>query len=153
MTNAGFYLSTDPSKAKDDLKNWCEKYYHGLKTGSLFLYPAADPFFFNVRKRIEFDNKSIVKYNFFPQPEDFFKMLKGKRVLIVSPFKTLLEKMVSESRLKNLYKNFLIDDTDFYFIQAPISIYPNRPGYSWTESYLELYDNTSKIIESAHIDI
>ena len=153
MTNAGFYFSENFEEAKNDLSYWAHKYLEGLKLGKLFLYPGAYPFFWNIWNFLENNNEQYVQYASFPDPQNFFKMLKGKKVLVVTPFKELLDRMISESRLKNLYKNFIIDDIDFTFLQSPMSIYPHRPDLSWSASYNNLLNSASDFFINKNADI
>lgn len=152
MTNAGFYFSKNLEQAKNDLSYWAHKYLEGLKLGQLFLCPPGYPFFWNVWNILEKDYKGHVEYVNFPDPERFFGMLKGKKVLIVTPFKELCERMVSEKRLQNLYKNFTVD-TEFIFIKSPMSIYPSRPSESWSSSFNELVNITAESFVNNKADI
>ena len=52
----------------------------------------------------------------------------------MSPFKALLDRMVFEKRLTNLYTRFGVN-VNFKFLESPVSTWPNRPHNSWRESF------------------
>ncbi len=156
MSNAGFYFSLDPSKALIDLSAWIEKYFQGFLVPGcqLFPYPGCYPFFLNVWKELSVLKQTYVpSYSNFPSPSQFFSMLRGRRVLVLTPFKELMERMVSENRLKHLYKNFEITGVDFVFCQAPVSLYPARPGDGWLETFDNITLEVSSLISRHNIDI
>jgi hypothetical protein len=79
-------------------------------------------------------------------------MLKGKNVLVLSPFKNQIDRMIKEGRLEKLYKKFKISDINFITIEAPISTYPNRPGTGWTDSFTKLKSNIDIQFKNIKID-
>jgi hypothetical protein len=156
MSNAGFYFSLDPNKAQRDLSAWTEKYFQGFLVPGcqLFPYPACYPFFLNVWKELSDSKQSYIPlYSHFPSPSKFFSMLRGKRVLVLTPFKDLMVRMVNENRLRNLYKNFEISETNFVFCQSPVSLYPTRPGDGWLDTFDNLASEISSLISRHDIDI
>ena len=156
MHTAGFYFSPDKSGAIEDLNSWATKYFKALLTPNSFLFPYPDcyPFFLNVWKELV-ENEPAFKpnYLYFPSPKLFFEMLKHKTVLILTPFKDLMERMVSELRLKNLYTDFEISDIKFIFVQAPVSLYPNRPGSGWHSTFLAMAQSIDEIIIREGVDL
>lgn len=152
MTNAGFYLSERFDSALDDLEQWKTAYLAGILKGRLLSVPPAYPWFFGFSRRIQESllNSYVPEYLHFPSSERFFDMLKGKNVLILSPLKSQIDRMIEEGRLEKLYKNFKITDINFITIEAPISTYPNRPGTGWMDSFAKLkldIDNQFKNIK------
>lgn len=157
MHTAGFYYPDSSESAAEvgmkDLNLWISKYLTGLASASLFSYPGCYPFFFNVWKYLKDQASFNGEHLNFPNPGKFFEMLKGKRVLIVTPFKTLFDRMVSEYRLKNLYHDFVIDDINIITIEAPVSTYPNKPDTSWGASYKKLGSQVDQVFSNEKIDI
>ena len=137
MTNAGFYLNESIQQAALDLNAWKDSYIRGILNGVLLSVPPAYPWYFSFWRRIQefVSGAYIPTYMHFPAPEHFFAMLRGKKVLILTPFKEQIERMINEDRLRNLYKKFEITDMDLTIINAPISTYPNRPGSGWLDSF------------------
>ena len=156
MTNAGFYFSENLETATSDILNWINCYINALLTSNakLFPYPPCYPFFLNVQKGLSGINPSYApSYLHFPDPKKFFSMLKGRKVLILSPFKDEINRMLSEHRLRNLYDEFVIEDIVFHVIEAPISTYPNRPNNGWSDTYNQLKQNISYAMASCKFDI
>lgn len=157
MHTAGFYFPDFADNATEigmsDLNLWISKYLSGLTSASLFSYPGCYPFFFNVWKHLKDQPSFNGELLNFPSPDKFFEMLKGKTVLIVTPFKSLFDRMVSEHRLKNLYHDFVIDDIDIITIEAPVSTYPNKPDINWSLSYKKLINQVDEAFQDKKIDI
>jgi hypothetical protein len=154
ITNAGFYLASNVEDSIKDISIWKKKYLESFTDDNvkLFPYPPCYPWFLNIwgylYREARLSGKSYVpNYVNFPEPEYFFNSLKNKKVLIVTPFKEIIDRMINENRLKNLYKNFQISNIEFITISAPISTYPNRPDVSWSNSYNKLLDEVIKAIE------
>jgi hypothetical protein len=154
MTNAGFYLSERFGNALSDLEHWKTAYISGILKGRLLSVPPAYPWFFGFSRRIQESLLSsyIPEYLHFPSSERFFEMLKGKNVLILSPFKNQIDRMIKEGRLEKLYKNFKIFDINFISIEAPISTYPNRPGAGWMDSFSKLKSDVDNQFNNVKFD-
>lgn len=140
MTNAGFYLQENSDNALLDLDQWKDAYISGILKGRLLSVPPAYPWFFSAWKRLQEVSRITYTpcYLDFPSPEHFFSMLKGKKVLVITPFKDQVDRMINEGRLKKLYRKFEITDIEFTVVEAPISTYPNRPGSGWADSFSQL---------------
>jgi hypothetical protein len=157
ITNAGFYLPTEHADAAtvglSDLLLWVSKYLKGLSIGSFFSYPGCYPFFFNIQKHLFEQGKRDLEYVSFPSAQIFFQMLEGKTIVFVTPFKKLIDQMISEKRLEKLYVDFDINNINLITIQAPFSIFPTRPDDKWSSSYEKLTNKVDQAFQKDKIDI
>jgi|688.fasta_scaffold253654_2 hypothetical protein len=144
MTNAGWY----PNESFDlkELKTWAKLYSDAYVNAiGVFRCPGIDPY----ENGLELSKKSSHGKGFtyfnFPNRERFYNLLEGQRVLFLSPFASEIDQMHKSRRLYELWNDLEIPDFNLQVIQSPMSIFPNRPGKSW----LETFDNLKRLVQDS----
>lgn len=152
MTNAGFYLPENQNHVAHEIGYWCNLYMDELKQSAIFAFPPAYPFFLQTAKALSIAKKPPIDLNF-PSPSDFYKLLKNKNILFVTPFALKIENLFSTGKIFNLFKDIEIPKFEITTIESPVSTYPYRPHGSWSETYLYLTDKISKKLDNGDYDI
>jgi hypothetical protein len=87
-----------------------------------------------------------------PSPVEFYPLIAGKRVIIVSQYADEINEQFKSGNLFHLYKSLSIARFELLAIEAPLSIFPNAPSESWSQSYRKLLTDTTLAIEQFNGD-
>jgi hypothetical protein len=152
MTNAGFYMPKDENLAGYEIGLWCENYYKELKKSAVFIFPPAYPFYFYSLKSLIYTGNFTEDISF-PSPENFYRLIAGKKILLVTPFSEEISNIYQSKKIFKLYKNIDIQNFIIETIQSPMSIYPNRNNESWSETFHEMKIKIDGYLQSGGYDI
>jgi hypothetical protein len=144
MANAGWY--PDEEFNLDSLVDWNNKYTKAItRADGIFRTPGCDFYemFFELSKLRESGNG--FNYLNFPGYKEFYKMLRGHNVLFVTPFAREIQALYDSGDIFKIWLDFELPSFSLTLIEAPMSIYPNRPAKDWTTSFDQI---SEKIHES-----
>ena len=134
MTNAGWYPNSKFELA--ELRLWA-KIYAGayMNAQGLFRCPGIDMYenILELQKKVDFGH-GFTYFNF-PNREKFYEMLDGKEVLLVTPFAAEINQLCESGKIWKLWTDLKIPKFNLEVIEAPMSIFPNRPNLSWIKSF------------------
>jgi hypothetical protein len=144
MTNAGWF----PNQNFDlqSLSEWNKRYSEALwNSTGLFRYAGLD--FYEIFFELTKLKNSGQGFNYlqFPAPRNFYRMLEGHNVLLVTPFATEIRELYESGDLFHLWLDFDLPPFTLTLIQSPMSIYPNRAGADWSDAFNQV---TEKIDDS-----
>jgi hypothetical protein len=137
MTNAGWY----PSDTFDtcELRSWADLYCDAyMNAYGVFRYPGIDVHESVLELKSLREKGNGFSYFNFPNRDKFYELLENRIILLVTPFAAEIRHLFDSGKLWNLWKDLSIPRFHLETIQAPMSIYPNRPGRSWMHSFAEL---------------
>jgi hypothetical protein len=137
MTNAGWY--PDNEFNLDSLRDWYERYSSAiLNADGIFRVPGCDFYemFFELKSFRE--SGRGFQYLRFPDYQSFYNMLQGHDVLFVTPFANEIQSLYDSGDLFKIWHDFDLPNFSLTLIQAPMSVYPNRPNRDWTSSFNQI---------------
>ncbi len=136
ITNAGFYPSIDEDGST--LNYWAEQYLEGLSNSrGMFRNPGVD-FYENVIENLLLNARQSFNYINFPSRVRFHEMLQNQKVLFVTAFSLEIDEIYKNGKIFKLWKDYELPDFKLTTVQAPMSIYPNRPDDDWRNSFEKL---------------
>jgi hypothetical protein len=143
MTNAGWYPNDNFEIS--ELRIWADHYYRAyVNAHGIFEHNGREMYEILLeRRKIDSVGKGFDYYRF-PGREKFYELLKGANVLLVTPFAHEIQHLFESGKMWGLWKDLDIAKFQLTTIQAPISIYPNRPGKSWLESFVDLQETIQR---------
>jgi hypothetical protein len=136
MTNAGFYFP--PESPAQQFLFWADKYIHALAKADFWFAHDAYAYALKPQSHILQKFGRITPYICFPDRQNFYRTIAGRRILFLTPFADQINYLQKSGKLKNLYQDLIIDDFSVFSVKAEISTYPNRPHNSWEETFRAL---------------
>ena len=151
MTNAGFYPTL---KRRDStLDSWVDRYSEGMSLANgIFRTPGCDFYEITVENEV-LDPGGLFNYLDFPDRTRFHQMLKDHSILFVTPFSQEIDEIYMNGNIFHLWKDYDLPNFNLKTIQAPMSIYPNRPDKSWTDSFNKLCREIDKQFASENFSL
>jgi hypothetical protein len=139
MQNCGWYSS---DTFTSELRTWANLYCTAyMNATGIFRHPGLDVHESILElKKVREAGKEFSYFNF-PNREKFYDLLKDHKILFVTPFAAEIRQLFDSGKIWNLWKDLNIPRFHLETIQAPMSIYPNRPGSSWMDSFTQLKDS------------
>jgi hypothetical protein len=134
MTNAGWYSSGQFDIG--EIRVWTNLYLSAyLNATGVFRCPGIDMFETVIERYKVASIGSGFTYLNFPRREKFYDMLDGRDVLFVTPFAEEIHQLFQSGKIWGLWTDLEIPKFRLSVIQAPMSIFPNRPSSSWIKSF------------------
>jgi len=156
MTNAGFYFdnSKDINYNKNILMKWRDEYLNGIiNCDYLYYQDGTIPWLLETYDYIFKKYNKIKESTYLIGHEDFYKIIKNKTELFLTPFAELLKTNYETGKYKKLYKNFEIPDYKLITLNMPLSTYPNKPHHDWLETFNTIENDIDNIISKNKVDI
>lgn len=143
MTNAGWYPNDNFDIS--ELRIWADHYYRAyVNAHGIFEHNGREMYEILLeRKKIDSVGKGFEYYKF-PGREKFYELLEGRNVLLVTPFAHEIQHIFESGKMWGLWKDLDVPKFQLTTIQAPMSIYPNRPGKSWLDSFVGLQETIQR---------
>jgi hypothetical protein len=143
MTNAGWYPNDNFEIS--ELRIWADHYYRAyVNAHGVFEHNGREMYEILLeRRKIDSVGKGF-EYCRFPGREKFYELLKGTNVLLVTPFAHEIQHLFESGKMWGLWRDLDIPKFRLTTIQAPMSIYPNRPGKSWLDSFVDLQETIQR---------
>ncbi|MFQ6538971.1 MULTISPECIES: hypothetical protein [Aphanothece] len=151
MTNAGFYFSFDSiDAAKNDLTRWCNRYLSSMLRGHVVSAPIAFPFLFGCQVALWKSSAHAFSLCTYPTFDEIYSLFRGQSVFIVSPLADLINMQASSGNHLRLFNDYTIPDYELRALNAPVSIWPNRPSNGWTASFEKIRARIDAYISEHH---
>jgi hypothetical protein len=143
MTNAGWYPNDNFEIS--ELRIWADHYYRAyVNAHGIFEHNGREMYEILLeRRKIDSVGKGFDYYRF-PGREKFYELLKDTNVLLVTPFAHEIQHLFESGKMWGLWRDLDIPKFRLTTIQAPMSIYPNRPGKSWLDSFVDLQETIQR---------
>ncbi len=155
VTNAGMYATTAAGLASS-LVEWSSRYMSGLVNGEeLFVnWGVTIQSHYTRTVALEHETPVIPRASArFGSLAEFYRMIAGRRVLLVSPFAPACEHVVRSGRIKRIWRDIEVPDFDLIGLRAFVSTYPNRPHGSWSLTFHEMCRQVDEIVRRERVDV
>lgn len=123
-TNAGFYADSDAPLSS--LQCWSEASIAALRCGDV-VSAHITTWMYVVAQELWRRNGTLVKLVQWPGEEAWYRFIGGQELLVVSPLAADLMEQHRSGRAFQLFHDLPIMPYELRCLEAPISIYPNRP--------------------------
>jgi hypothetical protein len=140
MTNAGWYPNAEFDI--NELRVWANLYFEAyLNADVIFRYPGIDLYECALEHlKISYLGSGF-SYSNFPQREKFYELLEGQSVLFLTPFAAEVKGLFDTGRIQSLWTDLKLPKFQLEVINSPMSIYPNRPGESWLNTFANIQES------------
>lgn len=135
MTNAGFYASHDPQRARQDLDNWCRRYLAALQKAPLIGRPEVRLMTYGIQRALAQTGETLLSEGPGWEKLELYDHMAGREVLMVSPMADLVNAQAERGAFQNLFTDYQPPEFSVRAIPAPMSVWPHRPDDGWTASF------------------
>jgi hypothetical protein len=146
MTNAGFYVGSEPEFAWEVLSDWAERYISALRNSTLAWHNSHAFHYLRIQTALHEKYGTVPQYVERPSRQQIYGGMAGKEILFVSPLSHIVNDQISSGRIGMLYKNHAVPEFSARAIPAWISTWPNRPHKDWSETFGRMCD----AVEASH---
>lgn len=144
-TNAGFYASSHAPL--ESLQRWSQATLRALLSGPvLFGNASITQMFWPVAQQLVRQTQQLPQLVQWPGEQAFYNFIAGQEVLFVTPLASDVEAHHRTGLAFELFTNLTIQPYGLRCIEAPVSVYPNRPDRGFEDSL----DRTLEQIERAY---
>ncbi|MGD0191538.1 MAG: hypothetical protein ABSD74_12425 [Rhizomicrobium sp.] len=153
MTNAGFYIGSEPDRAWEILNEWATGYISAICNSNLSWQNTKSLFFPKVQRALYQLSGYVPAYVESPSVRKLYNSIAGKDVLFVSPLAHIVNEQASTGHIWKLYRNYEVPPFTVRAIPAWISTWPNRPHSDWSESFAVLRDSVRAAYRERPFDV
>jgi hypothetical protein len=144
-TNAGFYASSHAPL--ESLQRWSQASLRGLLGSSvLFGNASITTMFWPVAQQLLRQSQQMPQLVQWPGEQAFYNFIAGQEVLFVTPLASDVEAHHRTGLAFDLFTDLTIEPYGLRCIEAPVSVYPNRPDRGFEDSL----DRTLEQIDRAY---
>jgi hypothetical protein len=144
-TNAGFYASSHAPL--ESLQRWSQANLRALLGSSvLFGNASITEMFWPVAQQLMRQSRQVPQLVQWPGEQAFYSFIAGQEVLFVTPLASDVEGHHRTGLAFELFTDITIQPYGLRCIEAPVSVYPNRPDRGFEDSL----DRTLEQIERAY---
>ena len=144
-TNAGFYASSHAPL--ESLQRWSQATLRALLSGPvLFGNASITQMFWPVAQQLVRQTQQLPQLVQWPGEQAFYNFIAGQEVLFVTPLASDVEAHHRTGLAFELFTDLTIQPYGLRCIEAPVSVYPNRPDRGFEDSL----DRTLEQIERAY---
>jgi hypothetical protein len=153
MTNAGFYMGSEPDRAWESLEDWARRYISAVCNSHLSWSNTKSLFFQRTQRALNEKSRFVPKYVESPGVRRIYDNIKGREVLFVSPLAHIVNEQASSGRLWKLYKDYEVPSFSVRAIPAWISTWPNRPHSDWSETFARMRESVHAAYNERPFDV
>ena len=135
MTNAGFYVGSDPNRAWDCLEDWVSRYISAICNSHLVWANTKALFFPRIQRSLYKTRAFVPRYVQLPSVRRIYETMKDKDVLFVSPMAHIVNEQAASGHIWRLYKDYDVPSFSVRAVPAWISTWPHRPHSDWSETF------------------
>ena len=140
VNNAGIYVASE-----GDIKDYVMASLRAFQHSSLMAiwdrkgWPAQDRLI-SLAKRPTIQAQALEPFYFLNKGPTWMDILKGKSVLIVSPFAKTFQQQLDSGNIKKAFTEDWFQDTTFSFIKPPVTFAGNHGSRPWTVPFKEFQE-------------
>jgi len=113
---------------------------------------AAQDFLINIAKKPTVQAQSLEPFYFLGR-ENWMEPLKGKSVLVISPFAKTFQKQIDSGRVAQAFDSEWFKGTTFSFCKPPLTLAGNHQERVWQEHFQEFKENIRKQVAIQKPDV
>ena len=142
-TNAGFYANSHAPV--ESLRRWSQGTLRALMGGPvLFGNSSITQMFWPVAQTLLEQTGTMPELVQWPGEQAFYDAIADQEVLFVTPFARDVEAHHRTGKAFQLYNDIRIRPYGLRCLEAPVSVYPNRPGRGFEESLNQLLEQIER---------
>ncbi|WP_062362582.1 hypothetical protein [Vreelandella aquamarina] len=149
-TNAGWYTTYKSPDSWSDFSLWAEGYVQSLKDGKILGAHKKD-FLTLIPLVHELGKAELAKWS----DRDFINSIRGRRVVLVSPFSDIIEERFLSGQLNIFWREVGVDLElkNLKCVASPMTIWPYSPDSGWKESFDKLKEDVLSSIDSINAEV
>ena len=142
-TNAGFYASSHAPL--ESLRRWSQGTLRALMSGPvLFGNSSITQMFWPIAQALLQQTGTMPELVQWPGEQAFYDAIADQEVLFVTPFARDVEVHHRSGKAFQLFKDIRTRPYGLRCLEAPVSVYPNRPGRGFEESLNQLLEQIER---------
>lgn len=149
-TCAGFYANAHAPL--DDLKRWSRGTL-GALIGAQVVSADATTWFYPVAQKLFEQTGLVPELTQWPGDQAFYDFIAGKEVVFVTPLASDVEQQHRTGRAFDLFTDLTIQPYGLRLVEAPMSIYPNRPRGGFSESLEHCLEQIDKLYRERPFEV
>lgn len=151
-TNAGFYASSHAPL--ESLQRWSQGTIRALLSGPiLFGNESITEMFWPLAQQLFKQTGNMPALVQWPGDQEFYNFISGKELLFVTPLASDVETHHRTGLAFNLFSDIQIQPYGLRCIEAPVSIYPNRPDRGFEDSLERTLEQIDRIYRQKPFEI
>jgi hypothetical protein len=152
MTNAGFYISNTSNDSVENFLFFKKQYTDAIMNADYIMFwPFVNCYSLNI-----LNNKKKLKdtkYIDLVALKNLVAIFDNKRILLLTPFKTLIDIQYNSKNLYKLRKTDNLSNIKLDTIEAFVTTYPNRKHNNFIETYTYYIQEIDKMFSKNTYDI
>ena len=152
MINAGFYINNNYENALNNFLFFKNEYINCMKNADYIIeWNFLNCYSLNILNDLK--KEKSINHIKFPDENNLCYLFNNKKILLLSPFKELIEKQYNTGNIYKLKKNNNLNNISLTIIESFLTTYPNKSHNNFIETYNYYIEEIDKQFLNQNFDI